>query len=95
MPALPPNTAITVALKKALRGRIKMELKSKQGKKVYLTEQELSLSWLFMTGMTVNQIAYQMASPVHVIYYLKQKIMQKVGVRNNSEFILWLIHLRK
>ncbi|MFB4339683.1 LuxR C-terminal-related transcriptional regulator [Pantoea sp. CS_6] len=72
-----------------------MELKSTQGKKVYLTEQELSLSWLFMTGMTVNQIAYQMASPAHVIYYLKQKIMQKVGVRNNSEFILWLIHLRK
>ena len=72
-----------------------MELKSTRGNVVYLTEQEIYLIWLFMTGMAVNQIACRMASPVHAVYYLKQKVMQKVGVRNNSEFILWLIQLRK
>ena len=72
-----------------------MELKYRHGQKVSLTTDEISLTWFFMTGMEMNKIADWMALPVHAAYYIKQRLMKKLGVKNNSEFIIWFINYRE
>ncbi|NQS87820.1 helix-turn-helix transcriptional regulator [Pantoea allii] len=71
-----------------------MEIKNNDGQKVCLTVDEISLTWFFMTGMDMKQIASWMALPVHAAYYIKQRVMKKLGVKNNSEFIIWFLNNR-
>ncbi|MGG6101351.1 helix-turn-helix transcriptional regulator [Pantoea allii] len=72
-----------------------MEIKNNDGQKVCLTVDEISLTWFFMTGMDMKQIASWMALPVHAAYYIKQRVMKKLGVKNNSEFIIWFLNNRR
>lgn len=58
------------------------------------TENEISITWFFMTGMTIKQIAEWSGLKEKSVSYYKKRVMRKVGVRNNNEFIMWFLENR-
>ncbi|KTS24926.1 helix-turn-helix transcriptional regulator [Pantoea stewartii] len=59
------------------------------------TEKEIMVTWFFMTGMTMKQIAEWTNIPEKSVIYFKRKIMRKVGVDNDNEFIMWFLENRQ
>ncbi|MEN7463190.1 helix-turn-helix transcriptional regulator [Pantoea dispersa] len=64
-------------------------------RKVVFTENEVAVTWFFMTGMTMKQIAEWTGLPEQSISYYKKRVMRKVGANNNNEFIIWFLKNRK
>ncbi|KTS72220.1 helix-turn-helix transcriptional regulator [Pantoea stewartii] len=59
------------------------------------TEKEIMVTWFFMTGMTMKQIAEWTNIPEKSVSYFKRKVMRKVGVDNDNEFIMWFLENRQ
>lgn len=58
------------------------------------TENEVAVTWFFMTGMTVRQIAEWMSLQEKTVSYYKRRVMKKIGVKNDNEFIMWFLENR-
>lgn len=58
------------------------------------TDNEVSVTWFFMTGMTIKQIAEWSGLKEKSVSYYKKRVMRKIGVRNNNEFIMWFLENR-
>ncbi|MDN4129995.1 MULTISPECIES: helix-turn-helix transcriptional regulator [Pantoea] len=58
------------------------------------TENEVAVTWFFMTGMTMKQIAEWSGIPEKSVSYYKRRVMKKIGVVNNNEFIIWFLENR-
>ncbi len=58
------------------------------------TENEVAVTWFFMTGMSLKQIAEWSGLPEKSVSYHKRRVMRKVGVKNNNEFIIWFLKNR-
>lgn len=54
-------------------------------------EKEVAVTWFFMTGMSVQQIAEWTGMSKKSVSYYKRRIMRKIGVKNNNEFIMWFL----
>jgi len=54
-------------------------------------EKEVAVTWFFMTGMSVNEIAEWMGMSKKSVSYYKRRVMRKIGVKNNNEFIIWFL----
>ncbi len=48
-----------------------------------------------MTGMTLKQIAEWSGISEKSVSYYKRRVMKKIGVKNNNEFIIWFLENRK
>ncbi|MGX9244092.1 MULTISPECIES: helix-turn-helix transcriptional regulator [Pantoea] len=72
-----------------------MKLMDNAQRKVVFTENEVAVTWFFMTGMTMKQIAEWTGLPEQSISYYKKRVMRKVGANNNNEFIIWFLKNRK
>ncbi|MCW0323510.1 helix-turn-helix transcriptional regulator [Pantoea dispersa] len=59
------------------------------------TEKEVAVTWFFMTGMTMKEIAEWSGIPEKSVSYHKRRVMKKIGVVNNNEFIIWFLENRK
>jgi DNA-binding NarL/FixJ family response regulator len=59
------------------------------------TEKEVAVTWFFMTGMTMKAIAEWSGIPEKSVSYHKRRVMKKIGVVNNNEFIIWFLENRK
>ena len=59
-----------------------------------LTEHEVAVTWFFMTGMTLKQIAEWSGLKEKTVSYYKRRVMRKIGVKNNNEFIMWFLKNR-
>ncbi|KAF6660648.1 helix-turn-helix transcriptional regulator [Enterobacteriaceae bacterium EKM102V] len=59
------------------------------------TENEVAVTWFFMTGMTMKQIAEWSGIPEKSVSYYKRRVMKKIGAENNNEFIIWFLKNRK
>lgn len=57
-------------------------------------ENEFAVTWFFMTGMTLKQIAEWSGLNEKAVSYYKRRVMRKIGVKNNNEFIMWLLENR-
>ncbi|MDE8555935.1 helix-turn-helix transcriptional regulator [Pantoea agglomerans] len=55
------------------------------------TENEVAVTWFFMTGMTLKQIAEWLGLTEKSVSYYKRRVMRKIGVKNNNEFIMWYL----
>lgn len=58
------------------------------------TENEVAVTWFFMTGMTLKQIAEWLGLTEKSVSYYKRRVMRKIGVKNNNEFIMWYLRNR-
>ncbi|MEJ1268928.1 helix-turn-helix transcriptional regulator (plasmid) [Pantoea allii] len=58
------------------------------------TENEVAVTWFYMTGMTMKQIAEWSGIPEKSVSYYKKRVMKKIGVANNNEFIIWFLENR-
>ncbi|MGP2417205.1 helix-turn-helix transcriptional regulator [Pantoea ananatis] len=58
-------------------------------------ENEVAVTWFFMTGMTMKQIAEFSGLPEKSVSYYKRRVMRKIGVKNNNEFIMWFLGKRE
>jgi len=58
------------------------------------TENEIAVTWFFMTGMTSKQIAEWTGLKEKSVSYYKRRVMRKIGVKNNNELIMWLLQNR-
>ncbi|QAB32671.1 helix-turn-helix transcriptional regulator [Pantoea ananatis] len=58
------------------------------------TENEVAVTWFFMTGMTLKQIAEWSGLKEKKVSYYKRRVMRKIGVKNNNEFIMWFLKNR-
>ncbi|CRH29254.1 hypothetical protein BN1182_BA_00010 [Pantoea ananatis] len=45
-----------------------------------LTENEVAVTWFFMTGMTLKQIAEWSGLKEKTVSYYKRRVMRKIGV---------------
>lgn len=61
---------------------------------LFFTENEVAVTWFFMTGMTLKQIAEWSGLKEKTVSYYKRKVMRKIGVKNNNEFIMWFLKNR-
>ena len=61
---------------------------------VKLTEREIAVTWFFMTGMRLKQIAEWTGLKEKSVSYYKRRVMKKVGVKNNNELIMWFLENR-
>ncbi len=59
------------------------------------TENEVAVTWFFMTGMTMRQISEWSGIPEKSVSYYKRRVMKKIGVKNNNEFIIWFLENRE
>ncbi|KAF6660693.1 helix-turn-helix transcriptional regulator [Enterobacteriaceae bacterium EKM102V] len=59
------------------------------------TEKEVAVTWFFMTGMTMKEIAEWSGISEKSVSYHKRRVMKKIGVVNNNEFIIWFLENRK
>jgi DNA-binding NarL/FixJ family response regulator len=59
------------------------------------TENEVAVTWFFMTGMTLKQIAEWSGLKEKTVSYYKRRVMRKIGVKNNNEFIMWFLKNRE
>ncbi|WP_042958569.1 helix-turn-helix transcriptional regulator [Erwinia tasmaniensis] len=57
-------------------------------------ENEVAVTWFFMTGMTLKQIAEWSGLNEKAVSYYKRRMMRKIGVKNNNEFIMWFLENR-
>ncbi|MFN2049721.1 helix-turn-helix transcriptional regulator [Pantoea agglomerans] len=55
------------------------------------TENEVAVTWFFMTGMTLKQIAEWLGLTEKSVSYYKRRVMREIGVKNNNEFIMWYL----
>lgn len=62
-----------------------------EGCTLKFNESEVSVTWFFMTGMTVEQIAEWTGLSKKSVSYYKRKVMKKIGVKNNNDFIMWFL----
>jgi len=58
------------------------------------TENEVAVTWFFMTGMTMKQIAEWLGLKEKTVSNYKRSVMRKIGVKNNNEFIIWFLENR-
>lgn len=58
---------------------------------LFFTDNEVAITWFFMTGMTLKQIAEWVGMSDKTVSYYKRRVMRKVGAKNNSEFIIWFL----
>ncbi len=56
---------------------------------IYFTENEIAVSWFFMTGMNLRQIAEWTGLKEKSVNDYKKRVMRKVGVKNNNELKMW------
>ncbi|MDF7788601.1 helix-turn-helix domain-containing protein [Pantoea stewartii] len=63
----------------------------KVNQKLSFTEKEISVTWFYMSGMNMKQIAEWTGLPENSVSYYKRSVMRKIGVKNNNEFIKWLL----
>ncbi|MBC0855525.1 helix-turn-helix transcriptional regulator [Pantoea stewartii] len=61
---------------------------------ITFTENEIAVSWFFMTGMNLRQIAEWTGLKEKSVSYYKRRVMRKVGVKNNNELIQWFLENR-
>ncbi|MDF7788619.1 LuxR C-terminal-related transcriptional regulator [Pantoea stewartii] len=61
---------------------------------ITFTENEIAVSWFFMTGMKLRQIAEWTGLTEKSVSYYKRRVMRKVGVKNNNELIMWFLENR-
>ncbi|EPD3811765.1 helix-turn-helix transcriptional regulator [Cronobacter dublinensis] len=54
-------------------------------------EKEAAVTWFFMTGMSLKQIGEWSGIPEKSVSYYKRRVMRKIGVNNNNEFIIWFL----
>lgn len=57
-------------------------------------DKEVAVTWFFMTGMTMKEIAEWTGMSSKSISYYKRRAMRKIGVKNNNEFIMWFLKNR-
>lgn len=48
-----------------------------------------------MTGMCAHDISIKTGIKLNSVYYIKKKIMKKIGAKNNNELIIWFLSNRK
>lgn len=58
------------------------------------TENEVAVTWFFMTGMPLKQIAEWTGLAEKSVSYYKRRVMRKIGVKNSNEFIIWFLENR-
>jgi len=63
-------------------------------RRLSFTENEVMVTWFFMTGMTMKQIAEWSGIPENSVSYYKRRVMKKLGIVNNNEFIMWFLENR-
>jgi len=63
-------------------------------RRLSFTENEIAVTWFFMTGMTLKQIAEWSGIPEKSVSYYKRRVMKKIGAVNNNEFIIWFLKNR-
>ncbi|RNA72345.1 helix-turn-helix transcriptional regulator [[Curtobacterium] plantarum] len=56
------------------------------------SENEMVVTWFFMTGMTTKKIAEWTSLSEKSVNYLKKSVMKKVGAKNSNELIIWLLN---
>lgn len=56
------------------------------------SENEMIVTWFFMTGMTTKQISEWTNLSEKSVNYLKKSVMKKVGAKNSNELIIWLLN---
>ncbi|KTS72227.1 helix-turn-helix transcriptional regulator [Pantoea stewartii] len=61
---------------------------------IYFTENEIAVSWFFMTGMNLRQIAEWTGLKEKSVNNYKKRVMRKVGVKNNNELKMWFLQNR-
>ncbi|MGC6657704.1 helix-turn-helix transcriptional regulator [Pantoea sp. EEL5] len=61
---------------------------------IYFTENEIAVSWFFMTGMNLRQIAEWTGLKEKSVNDYKKRVMRKVGVKNNNELKMWFLQNR-
>ncbi|MCW0307097.1 helix-turn-helix transcriptional regulator [Pantoea ananatis] len=62
--------------------------------RISLNENEVAVTWFFMTGMTLKQIAEWTGLKEKSVSYYKRRVMRKIGVKNSNEYILWFLKNR-
>ena len=68
-----------------------MKIMAKNNCILKLSEEEVTITWFFMTGMSVRGISKWMGLPEKKISYYKRRAMKKIGAKNNNEFIMWFL----
>ncbi len=63
-------------------------------KPISFTETEVAVTWFFMTGMTMKQIADWYGISEKSVSYYKRRAMKKIGAENNNEYIMWFLENR-
>lgn len=63
-------------------------------RRLSFTENEVAVTWFFMTGMTLKQIAEWTGLKEKNVSYYKRRVMRKIGVKNSNEYILWFLKNR-
>lgn len=71
-----------------------MNLLNLRNERIFLTIDEISFTWFFMTGMTTKQIAAWMGLPESKIYWLRKKVMIKAVAKNKNDLIGWFLNIR-
>lgn len=72
-----------------------MTIKDNIHRNLSFTENEVAVTWFFMTGMSLKQIGEWSGLPEKSVSYYKRRVMRKIGVNNNNEFIIWFLKNRK
>lgn len=71
-----------------------MNLMKNGNKPISFTGNEVAVTWFFMTGMTMKQIAEWSGIPEKSVSYYKRRVMKKIGAENNNELIMWFLENR-
>ncbi|KTS25535.1 hypothetical protein NS381_20695 [Pantoea stewartii] len=61
---------------------------------IFFTENEIAVSWFFLTGMNLRQIAEWTGLNEKSVNNYKKRVMRKVGVKNNNELMMWFLQNR-
>lgn len=68
-----------------------MILRNNSGQTIVFSDQEVWVTWLFMTGMRGHDIAFRMGLSAKAVSFHKRSAMKKAGVSNAAEFFLWFL----
>lgn len=72
-----------------------MMLVDNEDRSLSFTDNEVSVTWFYMTGMTEKEISEWTGLPKKSVSYYKRRMMRKIGVKNNNEFIMWFLENRQ
>jgi len=59
------------------------------------SEKEIAVSWFYMTGMTLSKISEWTGLSEKSASHYKRRAMNKVGARNDNEFMIWFLENRQ